>query len=70
MSSCRGKYGLYESVVENLGEDGRISDEFTAEFKRQMSIGLPIPRDISASRKRHRDGSSSDFSDVKPSLNP
>ncbi|XP_076804919.1 ankyrin and armadillo repeat-containing protein-like isoform X2 [Clavelina lepadiformis] len=44
MTSCRGQKGLYEMLVENLGEDGKISEEFVAEFKRQSSIGLPIPK--------------------------
>lgn len=54
MSVCRGKYGLYESVVDNLGEDGRISDEFVAEFRRHMTIGLPIPKRLSISIAKQR----------------
>ena len=43
MSACRGTKGVYESLQNNLGEDGKISEEFLAEFKRQATVGLPIP---------------------------
>ena len=43
MSACRAEIGVYESLLDNLGEDGKISDEFLAEFKRQTTVGLPIP---------------------------
>lgn len=46
MAACRGTHRLYQSVISNLGEDGKISDEFVAEFRRQITIGLPIPKPV------------------------
>nr|CAB3221644.1 ankyrin and armadillo repeat-containing protein [Phallusia mammillata] len=42
MAACRATEGVHSNLTVNLGEDGRISDEFVAEFKRQATIGLPI----------------------------
>jgi len=42
MSKCRRIYGLYDLVVGNLGEDGRLSKEFISEFKRQKAVGIPF----------------------------
>lgn len=45
MTSCRATEGLYVTLTDNLGEDGKVSDEFVAEFKRQATIGLPIVKE-------------------------
>ena len=50
MSKCRGKYGLYDLVVGNLGEDGRLSKEFISEYKRQRAVGIPISPKTSYNR--------------------
>ncbi|XP_077970650.1 ankyrin and armadillo repeat-containing protein-like isoform X1 [Styela clava] len=44
ISACRSREGLYEAIVNNLGEDGKISEEFEAEYKRQCAVGLPITK--------------------------
>uniref|UniRef100_H2ZMU6 Ankyrin and armadillo repeat-containing protein n=1 Tax=Ciona savignyi TaxID=51511 RepID=H2ZMU6_CIOSA len=41
MAACRGTEGVYQSLIDNLGNDGRIAEEFVAEFKRQSTVGLP-----------------------------
>ena len=51
MTACRAAEGVYELLLENLGEDGRISDEFLAEFKRQSTVGLPISKQSSLQSK-------------------
>ena len=39
--ACRNTPGLYEKIMENIGPKPRISKEFTDEFKRALTIGLP-----------------------------
>nr|XP_026696049.1 ankyrin and armadillo repeat-containing protein isoform X3 [Ciona intestinalis] len=42
MAACRGTDGVYDSLINNIGPDGVVADEFVAEFKCQSAIGLPI----------------------------
>ncbi|XP_018672731.2 ankyrin and armadillo repeat-containing protein isoform X1 [Ciona intestinalis] len=44
MAACRGTDGVYESLINNIGPDGVVADEFVAEFKCQSAIGLPIQK--------------------------
>ncbi|MBN3308422.1 ANKAR protein, partial [Amia calva] len=38
---CRNSPGLYDLLIRHLGEDAKISQVFTAEFKMQKLVGLP-----------------------------
>ncbi|ESP02231.1 hypothetical protein LOTGIDRAFT_224972 [Lottia gigantea] len=40
-SACRNTPGLYRLLMENIGPDARISDDFVADFKRAKHVGLP-----------------------------
>ena len=40
-SLCRNLPGLYNKLMDNIGDDPRISSEFINDFKRAMVIGLP-----------------------------
>lgn len=44
MAACRSTEGVFESLLEHIGEDGKISNEFLAEFQRQKIVGLPISK--------------------------
>lgn len=46
ISACRSTAGLYEAFTDNNGEDGKISSEFIAEYRRQCAVGLPIAKTI------------------------
>lgn len=40
-STCRNMPGLYNKLIENIGVDPRISQEFVKDFKRAKIVGLP-----------------------------
>ncbi|RUS87780.1 hypothetical protein EGW08_004445 [Elysia chlorotica] len=40
-SQCRNNPGLFEKLMDNIGVDPRISQEFKDDFKRAKLIGLP-----------------------------
>lgn len=42
--ATRNTPGLYDKLMNNLDKDGKISCDFTDEFKRQQSVGLPALR--------------------------
>ncbi|XP_078083839.1 ankyrin and armadillo repeat-containing protein [Mustelus asterias] len=44
MMECRNQPELYELLIANICNDGKISKEFTEEFKMQRLIGLPAER--------------------------
>ncbi|XP_038645098.1 ankyrin and armadillo repeat-containing protein isoform X1 [Scyliorhinus canicula] len=48
---CRNQPELYELLINNICNDGKISKEFTDEFEVQRSVGLPSERlDLSKSK--------------------
>eukprot|EP00058_Branchiostoma_floridae_P008346 XP_002593834.1 hypothetical protein BRAFLDRAFT_75707 [Branchiostoma floridae] len=50
---CRNTPGLYDVLVENMGQDARISMEFTDTFRMAKMVGLPSQR-ICATLHSHR----------------
>ena len=42
--ATRNTPGLFQRLMENLDKDGKISKDFTEEFKRQEIVGLPALR--------------------------
>ena len=42
--ASRNTPGLYERLMDNLDQDGRISTDFTDEFRRAQIVGLPALR--------------------------
>lgn len=40
-STCRNTPGLFNKLIENIGVDPRISQQFVKEFERAKMIGLP-----------------------------
>lgn len=44
--ACRNTPGLYEKLEKNIGKNPKISKEFTEEFRRAKSVGLPCLRSV------------------------
>ena len=42
--ATRNTPGLYDRLMDNLDKDGRISKDFTDEFRRATIVGLPALR--------------------------
>ena len=42
--ATRNTPGLYKRVMDNLDKDGKISRDFTEEFRRAQVVGLPALR--------------------------
>lgn len=40
-SACRNMPGLYKKLMENIGKNAKISEEFVGDFRRAKHIGLP-----------------------------
>ena len=59
--ATRNTPGLYERLMGNLDKDGRISTDFTDEFRRAQIVGLPALRWVCVCSDRshayiHRNG--------------
>ena len=39
--ACRNTPGLFEKIMDNIGLKPKISKDFTSEYKRAITIGLP-----------------------------
>lgn len=41
LSACRNTPGLHKKLMDNIGNDAKISAEFIEDFKRAKTVGLP-----------------------------
>ena len=41
LGACRNTPGLYKKLIDNIGEDAKISPDFKSDFNRALHVGLP-----------------------------